>query len=571
MPDQIEKRKAKSENEKWLFWWAIVFAAASVLITGYRVYFHNQALQIPLVRLLNDPSLYPNDPFAATLPYYASSLWRVVAWGARVVPLEPLLLGLFLIERFVVIYAAGNLALAFAPKSRLAMAGAMAFFATDPTPIIGGGTLLMPYFEQTSLAVGFLMLAMAAFYRRRPLAWAVWLAAGFNCNSMYGCYALTYFGAVFLLDSAYRREWRQWIRSLGIFVVLAIPAIALSATALGNGTVSSGLWFEACRARVPHHIFPSTWPWIKFARFTVLMLVMADAVALGLRSARNRRPEHPEPVEGRYGATALLSATLIWTAVSVGWVVFAIAAERLHSPTMLMLQPARATDLWYAFAVTALMAACAMSLEEPMMLVLALIPFALFDPLSHMALIPLAGVALVLVKRRIGRDKLAMAVAIVVLAAGVRAFVTRAETTGIAAALAKTPGRSIRLVCDWARTRTTKDAMFLVNPNWGEFRGLSARPAFVTWKDGSALLWNRPFAGPWAERMQALGYDVSTGELPGQRVNARLDKLYGSLADSDARRLAERYGVRYWVVPTKHESGLPVTYSNLYFKVLRIR
>lgn len=566
MPDTAANHKSEIINLK-LFWWAMVFAAASVLLTGYRVYFHNQALQIPLVRLLNDPSLYPNDPFAATLPYYASSLWRVVAWGARVVPLEPLLLVLFLIERFVVIYAAGNLALAFAPKSRLAMAGAMAFFATDPTPIIGGGTLLMPYFEQTSLAVGFLMLAMAAFYRRRPVAWAVWLAAGFNCNSLYGCYALTYFGAVFLLDSEYRREWRQWIRYLGLFVVLAIPAIVLSAAAIGKGTVSSGLWFEACRARVPHHIFPSTWPWIKFARFTVLMLVVADAIVLGLHSARNRDSEHPEPVEG---AKRLLSATFIWTAVSVGWVIFAIAAERLHSPTMLMLQPARATDLWYALAVVALVAACAVSAESPVMLVLALIPFALFHPLGYISLIPLGGL-LVAWTSRLRQDRLAAAVAVVVLAAGIGAFAARVWTAGsIAGAFVKTPARSIRLVCDWARTNTPKSAMFLVNPNWGEFRGLSERPAFATWKDGSALLWNRPFAIPWSERMRALGYDVTTGELPGQQVNGRLDKLYDSLTDTDARRLAAQYYVQYWVVLTKHESRLPVTYSNHYFKILRI-
>lgn len=551
MPGQIENRKLEIENS---LWWAILFAAASVLFTGYRVYFHNQALQIPLVRLLTDPGLYPNDPFAATLPYYASSLWRIVAWGARIVPLEPLLLGLFLIERFVVIYAAGDLALAFAPKSKLAAAGAMAFLATDPTPIIGGGTLLMPYFEQTSLAVGFLVLGMAAFHRQKPLAWAIWLAAGFNCNSMYGCYALTYFGAVFLLDSDYRREWRQWVKSLGLFAILAIPAIALSAGAIGKGSVSSDLWFMACRARVPHHIFPSTWPWVKFARFTVLMLVVADALVLARKSERLRKP------------------VLIWTAVCVGWVIAAIAAERLHSPMMLMLQPARATDLWYAFAVTAVMAACAASLEQPLMLVLALVPFALFDPTSHLAMICVAGVALALIGRSKEWDRRALVVvAAAVLAAGAIAFVTRAEKWGVPAAFVKTPGRSIRLVCDWARTETPKDAMFLVNPNWGEFRGLSARPAFVTWKDGSALLWNRPFAAPWSERVKALGYDVSAGELPGQEVNGRLDKLYDSLTDSDARRLAERYSIQYWVVPTKHHSSLPVTYSNHYFKILLLR
>lgn len=565
MTDQTET-KSKKPIRLWL--WAAIFAVASVLITGYRVYFHNQALQIPLVLLLNDPSLYPKDPFAATLPYYASSVWRIVAWGARVVPLEPLLLGLFLIVRFVVMYGVGSLALAFAPKSKLAMAGAMTFLALDPTPIIGAGTLLMPYFEQTSLAVGFLLLAAAAFYRQRPVAWAVWLAVGFNCNSMYGCYALVYFGAVFLLVSEYRREWRGWFKSLGLFVVLAMPAIALSAGVVGKGTVSTELWLAACRARVPHHIFPSTWPWIKFARFVVLMLLVPGVVVLALRKTRQQAELADEGSE----LTRLAPVTLIWTAVSVFWVLFAIAAERLHSPTMLMLQPARATDLWYAFAVTAAIAACASNFKQPPVLFLTWLVFASFDPTSRMAAVPLVLIIVfVLAKRWIKPEKRAVAVAVVLLVAGALSVVVRAEKDGIGAAFVKTPGRSLRQVCTWANANTSKDTVFLVNPNWGEFRGLSGRPAFVGWKDGSALLWNRPFAVPWKERIKALGYDVSTGKLPGQTIESHMDELYQAMTDADARSLAARYQIRYWVTSTSHQSQLPIAYANRYFKILRIR
>lgn len=581
-----------------------MFAAASVLFTGYRVYFHNQALQIPFVRLLNDPSLYPNDPFAATLPYYASPVWRVVAWCARVVPLEPVLLAFFLVARFLAIYAAGNLALAFAPRSRLAMAAAMAFIATDPVPIIGGGTILMPYFEQTSLAVAFFMMAMAAFHRRRPVAWAIWLAAGFNCNGLYGVYALTYFGAAFIVRTVESRQppspihnskfiihnsLRVWLGALGLFAVLSIPAIALSAAAFGKGAVSADLWFEACRARVPHHIFPSTWPWIKFMRFTMLMLVVAGGALLGRRDSNVRKQ------------------VFTWMAVSVAWVLVAMMAERLRSPSMLILQPARATDLWYCFGVIALMAACLSSGDTSPLtrtrlqiardhrtkgglrgvsVAFALIPFALFHPAGYAGLVLAALLVACVCLLRPSRamppgilpggiasagDRLAIAVAVVILALGLGALGERVWTSGsLSNALVKAPGGSIRQVCDWARASTSKDATFLVNPNWGEFRALSERPAFVTWKDGSALLWYRPFAIPWSARMQALGYDVTKGEFPGQRINGRLDKLYDSLTDADALRLAERYGIRYWVVTVKHKSKLPVVYANRYFKVLRV-
>ena len=47
----------------------------SILISGYNLYFSNQDIQIPLVMWLNDPSLFPGDPFVATLGGYSSLLW----------------------------------------------------------------------------------------------------------------------------------------------------------------------------------------------------------------------------------------------------------------------------------------------------------------------------------------------------------------------------------------------------------------------------------------------------------------------------------------------------------------
>ncbi len=575
-----------------LLGWATLFAAASVLFTGYQVYCANQDLQLPLVRLINDPSLFPHDPFAATLPYYASFVWRIVAWCTRIAPMESVLLAFFLASRVLTMYAAGNLAQALAPKSRLAMAAAMAFIATKPVPLIGDGTILASYFEHTSLAVGFFLMAMAAFHRRRPVAWAMWLTAGFYCNSLYGGYALTYFGAAFLIDPDHRKEWKSWLGSLTLFAALSIPVIRLSAAAFGKGAGNSDLWIAACRARIPHHLFPSTWPGIDFVRFDLFILVMAGAALLRGRGTRVR------------------DQVFAWMTISLGWLMVTIAAEWLRSPPILVLQPARATDLWYCFGAISLMA---MSLSSPdaslprlrgvggIGTVLALMPFLLFHPVSLAGL----GLAVLLVasigflpKRRarpssiqepfregdsalrpragisggrvLTNNRLAAAVAVLILMIGLRALGERVLETGhLSTALAKAPSSSLRLVCDWARTSTPKDATFLVNPNWGMFRALSARPAFVTWKDGSALMWYRPFAAPWSERMKALGYDVSTGRLPGVRLNSRLDRLYGALTDFDALRLAERYHVDYWIVGADRGSALPVVYANSSFKVLR--
>jgi hypothetical protein len=79
-----------------LFAW---FMIASCLITGYRhIYGMNHPYQLVSVQKLNDPTLYPNDPFAETAYDYASLFWYVVAWLSRIADLSLVLFMFFFIE-----------------------------------------------------------------------------------------------------------------------------------------------------------------------------------------------------------------------------------------------------------------------------------------------------------------------------------------------------------------------------------------------------------------------------------------------------------------------------------------
>ncbi len=238
----------------WLF--GLLLFIASLFITGCRIYTTNHAIQIPLVHLINDPTLYLGDPFASTLPLYASMVWRIVAWFNRFIPIEPLLIGLLLMERVLVLFAAAQLGRAFSNGSRLCIVLSMAIFALAPSPILGGGTIVTDYFEQTGLAISFFFLAMAAFHNHRSVLWAIMLALGFNWSSMYGAYALSYFGAVILFDEQYRREIMKWVLAVSLFLLLASPNIILSAAAIGQGEHDTALWVQTCRLRFPRHFPP---------------------------------------------------------------------------------------------------------------------------------------------------------------------------------------------------------------------------------------------------------------------------------------------------------------------------
>jgi hypothetical protein len=550
--------------------YTLIFFFCSLLQTGYAVYVQNQALQIPLVHFLNNPSLYPNDPFGATLPYYSSTLWYGVALLHRFIPLEPVLLTLFLFERILLIYAAGRLAQAFAPQSKLAVVGAMALLALAISPIIGSGTVVEDYFEQTGFSIPFFLLATASFYKQRPLPCAIWLAIGFNLNSMYGVYAITYLGAAFLLDSTYRRAWKKWMLFFGLFLLLASPAIYLTAAAFGREAVDKQLWLAASKFRFAHHLYPLAWGKENFLRFSILIVFLITIL-----------------YQNRQRVGKLFKYSAIWAGVCVLWVLYAfVAAYIAKSPSMIVMHPGRATDLWYCLAGIALISGCAVQLEasrgKAKWLLAALVFGSSFLIWYQFVGTYIIAVCLIALTFRpvwyyiLDTNRVALLLTLVVFLMGFKSFRSRISQTGsFDAALIRRPSSSMEEVINWTSANTPLEAQFLVElisdpslPGWEEFRGLAKRPVFVTWKDGSAILWDRPYVQAWAERLNALGFDITKEEST--NAKNKLENLYKNLRDEDIKRLQSRFIINYWIVPADHPSAFPVAFQNQSYKVLKL-
>jgi hypothetical protein len=552
---------------------AILFGS-SILVGGYWVYVQNHALQIPLVHYINDPSLYPDDPFAATLRYYASPVWYLVALGQRLIPLEPLLFTLFLLERLLVLSAAGYLARTFAPQSRLAVVAAMALFALGPAgPNLGGdNTLVVNNFEQTGLSIAFFLLAFAAFYRRHVWLVALWTAIGFNCNSMLGAYALTYLGAVFLLDARYRREWRKWLLAFGLFLLVASPAIALTLPAFARRASDEALWYTASQVRLPHHLFPHAWNSGEFVKFGALLLLLLALL---------RQDKYKVEQLGRHCG--------IWAAVSVLWVGYAfVAAYVTKLPSMLVMQPARGVILWHGVASIALVCVCAANVESTsgsrrraFLAAVLGASILIWRPMGEPYVLAVGLIALssqVVWRYVFGngdRKRLALLLTLGVFLIGVTEFHARWGKTGSRQLALMTSGPPARIaeVAHWARATTAIESVFLVDPgwNWQYFRAQSTRPVFTNWKDGSAILWDRTFVRPWVERLSALGLDVTEEGLTFGKATDRLERLYEQLSDDDVERLKSRFKIEYWVVSAERPSSFPVAFRNQSYKVLSLR
>jgi hypothetical protein len=514
--------------------------------------------------------LFPNDPYAATLPYYATVLWKILALGTRFVSLEQLLLCGFLIERLLVIFAAGQLASAFAPKSRLAIVGAMALFALAPQPILGAGTLVTSYFEQTGLSIAFFLLATTAFYKRSRIYWAIWFSIGINLNIMYGAYTATYFLLTFLCDSDYRHEWKDWIFPLALSIILSSPALSLTLSSLGRATGDNNSWLMASRIRFPWHLYPLTWKKIVFIKFGILVFL---TIALLYQNRQKTRK--------------LFIHGTAWTIAGIGWLSYAFAAAYIFkSPFMLIMHPARGTDLYYCFAAIALISMFAIKIEEDeknnnpfWVLVFFASIFFWTSISSYLVLVTIILLSLPFVWEKLfDRGNLMRIAAILTLIVILISLDNPYRLYRRGMNFIGTPSKSIMEVADWAKQKTPKGACFLVNPSFGAeddmFRTLSKRSVFVTIKDGSAILWDRSFVVPWAERLKMLGFDISQKPGPTENyediIGKKIDALYNNLQDASVKKLKEQYSVHYWLVSNNHLSDFPVVYQNKDYKVLSL-
>jgi hypothetical protein len=561
-PDRVAAYPALG-HLRFLIVYGLPLLVASLLQTGYAVYIGNHALQLPLVYLLNDPSLYPHDPFVVALRSYATWFWPAVAWGTRGVPLGWLLLLLFLCERVLLLYAAGALARTFAPRSELAVVAAMTIFASGIQPLVGEGTIVENYTEQTGFAIPFLLLAIVAFYGRRPLATATWLAIGCNVNILYGMYTLSYVAVVWLVDPECRRAWRRWIPAAGAFLLLSSPIIVLTALAFGQGATDKALWYVAAQARHAHHLFPLRWSKLALA----MQVALLGLVALLFTHKRAELPR-------------LSSHAWTWTAVAGGWLLYAfVAAYVLKIPALLVISAGRALDLWLCFASVVLVSVMASAAEArvggerlPWLLALAG-SILVWTPEMSASVVGLGLLTMAWdpVRRwaiRASPRRIAVAlVACMVLTGALNGLHRGAFGAANENVFAGPPETAH--IAEWARWKTPSDAVFLIDPSWGAFRMLSRRPVFVTFQDGGAILWNRAFVTEWVRRLHAIGLEVADGA----RIRVQrpwLTTTYDRLTDADARRLSEWASVRYWVVPREQASAYPVVYARGSYKVLKI-
>lgn len=552
----------------------------SLCITGYNAYSGNRSIQLALVNLLRDGSLYPNDPVRETLYRYASLLWWLVAHVPANLPLDRVELVLFLLVRALLIYAVYRLARVLFPGSLLAPIGSMAIFGLVPQPLIAEGTIMPNIFEQTGTTIPSILLATADFLSRRYWMSALWTSVAFSLTPVYGSYLLFYLAPIALLHPVYRKEWKLWGRALLLLFVLCLPAALLAMKSQNVSQFDITTWYIVQRVRSPHHLFPLSFPLNDWAMY-ILMLVVATGSALVLDNKDSLRRQ----VAGTWLIVCLLFVLIAF-----------IAAYIVQSRLLLVWQTARATDVWLCLMSILSVGVVGERIEEHLFgrtvmsragFALCCLWFALLINLWSIGPHPKAslvfaasitGIGWLVTAKQNSSGKTATRILstvvglCLILVAG-RVFVS------------SPPGLSlfhdspVYPFAQWAGKSTSKEALFLIPPGdedaWPSFRALSQRNVFVTWKDGTNVFFSPSYASVWVDRMKALGVDIMNMRLglterpsvDGSNIN----QIYDRLDDTSVQQLAERYKIDYWVLRRDKPTRFPVVFQHGKWKVVQLR
>lgn len=568
---RLEPGPAPAVGSRGIKWAAgAALLAASWAINGYQVYHSNQAIQLPLVAHLAHPALFRGDAFVHTLSGYAAPIWWLIARATRFLPLEPLLFVLFLVTKICLLLAAASLAGAIRPRSALAPWAGAAVAALGIGPLLASGTITSSYFEHTAAAIPLFLWAFAALVRGKPWRWALLCAIGVTLNPMYGLYALTY--SLLGLLVLHRRTWPRWLVPLLCCGLLSAPTFLMAAHAHSAQAADPSFWLQVAEASGSRHLFPRQWPLPQFFEYGLVALLV-------LVLARARPPDAPEAIPGNRFAAAATVCGFAWLAVAY------LAPYVLRSPGLVVLHPGRATDLWCAVCALFLVAHFSWRLEcdlptvrpaSVLGLVASILLLSRQWP-QELPVVPFVLLILLLQPRVWQRlteqpqvSTMAVRLAALVCFLALLHVGLRGVQRGTAGFYTYGVSARTRQVARWARDHSDTGALFIVPPegDWYMFRALADRGVVGVWRDGTGLLWNRPFASEWVRRMHLLGKAVLPRGATPWPVAASVYPTGWS--DQQLSDVARTFGADFCVLPADHPTRLPVVYQgSMGYKVVK--
>lgn len=235
----------------------------SVIYQGFNYGANNNAIQVPILQHAANPTLYPNDPFIATLDHYFSVFWWLLSKLTWLDNWPTLFLWLHILTRMAtlgVIYSMLRLWVRHEQTAIIAVwVLALSTVLQGPSPV-GLSDLFVNYFNHSPIAFALILAAYTA-GMRGGFYWALGVAGlAFNINAFMGAWAVFSLLVLRLFADNGLGFWRNALGFMGpalLFLLIASPALTwIALTALHPDTsLSAAEYRNFLHKNIPFHYF----------------------------------------------------------------------------------------------------------------------------------------------------------------------------------------------------------------------------------------------------------------------------------------------------------------------------
>jgi hypothetical protein len=489
-------------------------------------HFRDQSVQLPILYSYADQHLFPDDILLEARVTYVTWLYPILGWMSRVIPLQILMFGLYLVSVGLTISAIYHLAEDLFPQRYVGVLAVLLWAAWLPNP--GGDFLRSSFPTHTTTAVGLQLWGLVLALRGQHRWGAVLIGLAININAMTGVF-LSIVWAFGLLADYKKFSWR-WLEIPVIMLLMALPTLWWK---FGTGATEQSIPMEhfvsIMRTRLWYAIFP-------FSVDMHLWLAFGAVLGVWVYSARFATPDTNHKVFWMMQGIVLL--VVIGTVFTELYPVELVMELQLLRSTWVLnlfamlyfanmigyLVQGNRWQVGLAMALTILLAAPRLVIE--------LLPIAQptpynayldLNPIQHLPTPTWQGaaglIALTLALAWVGwrmlpKTDLAFTKRLVswVVFAAILFAAPMFVNTAIPAEQAST-AEDWRDTLVWIREHTAQDAKFITPPTMDGFRVYAQRTHFSDWKDGTLLIFNAELADEWLYRMKALGFDETTFEF----------------------------------------------------------
>jgi len=262
----------------------------SIFIQGYSFPGSDNTTNLPLIKKMQNPSLYPDDILIQHLERMPFPLYALEGYLAHFMDVQWVLLILQVLARLLLFYAC------FVLSKTLFKDEQTAYIAIILYALVRGGPLAIfdmtyPELITSEAILPFIIFAFILFLEENYLLMAIILAGVSYVHAITGLLAMAVLG--FALLASKKLFKKQVFVSLLLFGLLTLPLFLSILSIVNNNDplireFEEAQWIDLARGRVPHHAFPLSWPLGSYVTFGALCLMLLMGLLPLIKKEKHR-------------------------------------------------------------------------------------------------------------------------------------------------------------------------------------------------------------------------------------------------------------------------------------------